>query len=183
MQPPRVGPIRAWVASDDLSALTALLHLAYAPLLDSGLQYLTGRQDDATTARRIGGGRSCWVVHGPQLLATVTLSPPHLVHGCPWYDRDDVAAVNQLAVHPEWQRLGLGRALMAHAEQAARAMGAAEVAVDTSEHAHHLVRWYEQLGYRHVGHADWSVTNYRSVVMSKTLNAPSEVAAASTRDH
>lgn len=169
MQPSGVGPIRAWTASDDVSALTALLHLAYKPLLDSGMQYLTGRQDDATTARRIGGGRLCWVIDQPQLLATVTLSPPHLVQGCPWYDRDDVASVGQLAVHPDWQGFGLGRALMSRAEEAAQDLGAAEVAIDTSEHAHHLIRWYEALGYRFVGHADWNVTNYRSVVMSKAL--------------
>ena len=183
MQRQPVGPIRAWTASDDMSALTALLHLAYKPLLDSGLQYLTGRQDDDTTARRIGGGRLCWVIDEPQLLATVTLSPPHLVQGCPWYDRGDVASVGQLAVHPDWQSAGLGRALMAHAEEAAAAVGAAELAIDTSEQAQHLIRWYGKLGYRLVGHADWDVTNYRSVVMSKTLTSASEVAAASTRDH
>jgi GNAT superfamily N-acetyltransferase len=63
----------------------------------------------------------------------------------------------------------LGRVLMAQAEEAAVALGAAEVAIDTSEHAHHLIQWYERLGYRLVGDADWDVTNYRSVVLSKTL--------------
>lgn len=179
MQRQPVGPIRAWTASDDMSALTALLHLAYKPLLDGGLQYLTGRQDDDTTARRIGGGRLCWVIDEPQLLATVTLSPPHLVQGCPWYDRDDVASVGQLAVHPDWQSAGLGRALMTHAEAAAATLGAAELAIDTSERAQHLIRWYGKLGYRLVGHADWDVTNYRSVVMSKSLTSTPEVAGAS----
>ena len=154
-----------------MAALTALLHLAYRPLLDAGMQYLAGRQDDATTLRRIGSGRSCWVVDQPRLLATVTLSPPHLVSGCEWYDRPDVASVNQLAVHPQWQGHGLGRLLVEHAEHAAAACGAREIAVDTSEHASRLISWYERLGYRHVGDADWDVTNYRSVVLSKSLVA------------
>jgi GNAT superfamily N-acetyltransferase len=170
-QPP--GPIRPLNPTDDISALTALLHLSAKPLLDRGMQYLTGRQEDSVTARRIGGGRQCWVIDQPHLLATVTLSPPDLVHGCAWYDRDDVASVGQLAVHPDWQRAGLGRALMVQAEKAAEALGAAEVAIDTSEHAHHLIRWYEKLGYRMVGDADWQVTNYRSVVMNKTLRPTS----------
>lgn len=180
MQPSTVGHLRAWTASDDVSALTSLLHLAYKPLLASGMQYLAGRQDDATTVRRTGGGRQCWVIDQPQLLATVTLSPPHLVHGCPWYDRDDVASVGQLAVHPDWQGLGLGRMFMSHAEEEARDLGAAEVAIDTSEHADHLIRWYEALGYRLVGHADWNVTNYRSVVMSKSLTTSTGSGASCT---
>jgi hypothetical protein len=31
------------------------------------------------------------------------------------------------------------------------------------------IAWYTQLGYRHIEHADWGHTNYRSVIMSKTL--------------
>ncbi|MCA1713025.1 MAG: GNAT family N-acetyltransferase [Actinobacteria bacterium] len=133
------------------------------------MQYVAAIQDDATTARRIGGGRLCWVIDQPRLLATATLSPPHLVHGCDWYERDDVASVGQLAVRRSWQGRGLGAKLMSHAEQAARTIGAAEVAVDTAEHATHLIQWYGSLGYRFVGHADWSATNYRSVVLSKRL--------------
>jgi hypothetical protein len=76
------GAIRRWTETDDVTALTALVHLAYKPLLDGGMQYDAGRQDDATTLRRVGGGRLCWVIDEPQLLATVTLSPPPLPQGC-----------------------------------------------------------------------------------------------------
>lgn len=169
-----VGPVRAWTEADDITALTALLHKAYRPLLDAGMNYHAGTQDDATTLRRISGGRHCWVIDGAVLLATVTLSPPPLPRGCEWYERDDVASIGQFAVHPDWQGRGLGQALMEHAERAAARLGAAEVAVDTSERATHLIRWYERLGYRRVGYADWDVTNYRSVVLSKTLNKATE---------
>lgn len=169
MQLPDVGPVRPWTEADDVTALTALLHLAYSPLLVAGMTYLTGRQDDATTLRRIGGGRHCWVIDEPVLLATVTLSPPPLPHGCDWYERDDVASIGQVAVHPDWQGQGLGQVLMEHAERAAARLGVMEAAVDTSEHATHLIRWYQRQGYRHVGYADWDVTNYRSVVLSKTV--------------
>ena len=171
-QPP-VGPIRAWTDGDDVTALTALLRFAYGPLLDAGMQYLAGRQDPATTLRRIGGGRQCWVIDDPVLLATVTLSPPPLPHGCEWYDRDDVASIGQVAVHPDWQGRGLGKALMEHAESVAAKIGAVEAAVDASEQATHLICWYEKQGYRHVGYADWKVTNYRSVVLSKALQESS----------
>lgn len=172
MEQATVGAIRVWTDADDVSALTTLLHVAYRPLLDAGMQYLTGRQDNATTLRRIGGGRQCWVIDEPMLLGTVTFSPAHLVQGCDWYDRPDVASIGQVAVHPDWQGRGLGRVLMEHAEQAAAAAGVTEVAVDTSEHAQHLIDWYARQGYRYVGDADWNMTNYRSVVLSKSL-APS----------
>ena len=173
MEQSQPGPVRAWSKNDDVAALTALLHIAYRPLLDAGLQYTAGRQDDATTLRRIGGGRKCWVIDEPVLLATVTLSPPPLPHGCEWYDRGDVASIGQVAVRPDWQGRGLGRVLMEHAERSAESSGVTEVAVDTSEHAHHLIDWYTGQGYRRVDWADWADTNYRSVVLSKTVGGSS----------
>ena len=56
-------------------------------------------------------------------------------------------------------------------ETEAAARGARELALGTAEGAHHLVRWYEKLGFRFVEFMDWSSTNYRSVVHSKTLVA------------
>jgi hypothetical protein len=71
----QVGPPRPWAASDDISALTGLLHSAYKPLLEMGLQYVAASQDDATTAQRIGGGRLCWVIDQPRNLPRTTTSP------------------------------------------------------------------------------------------------------------
>jgi DNA-binding protein Fis len=51
------GPIRPWTEVDDVTALTALLHVAYKPLLDADMQFLTGRQDDATTLLSIPQNR------------------------------------------------------------------------------------------------------------------------------
>lgn len=58
--------------------------------------------------------------------------------------------------------------LLAFAESRARELGAREVAVDTAEGAHHLIRYYSTRGYREVGHAQWEHTNYRSVILSKS---------------
>ena len=58
---------------------------------------------------------------------------------------------------------------MALVEQRAATSGAKEIALDTAETAHHLIDWYTRLGYRHIEHADWKHTNYRSVIMSKSL--------------
>ncbi len=60
---------------------------------------------------------------------------------------------------------------MDYVEAYAAEEGACEIALDTSEHAHHLISMYQNRGYRFVEYAQWDVTNYRSVVLSKTLKA------------
>jgi hypothetical protein len=58
-------------------------------------------------------------------------------------------------------------------EREARRLGTTDLALDTAEGATHLIRWYEQLGYRTVDYTRWDVTNYRSVIMNKRLVAES----------
>ena len=43
-------------ASDDLVALTDLLHEAYAPLAAAGMRFVASHQDVATTQRRVAEG-------------------------------------------------------------------------------------------------------------------------------
>jgi DNA-binding winged helix-turn-helix (wHTH) protein len=43
------------------------------------------------------------------------------------------------------------------------------MALDTSEHADHLISIYKNRGYRFVEHVRWESVNYRSVVLSKVL--------------
>ena len=74
-----------------------------------------------------------------------------------------------LPVEPELQRTGLGAALLEFVERKARADGFAELALDTAEGATHLIAYYSGRGYRFIDYTNWDVTNYRSVIMSKTL--------------
>ncbi|KXK57320.1 MAG: hypothetical protein UZ07_CHB004000728 [Chlorobi bacterium OLB7] len=55
------------------------------------------------------------------------------------------------------------------AEAEARALGATELALDTAQPAEHLCQWYQRLGFRFIEYAQWDVTNYRSVILSKRL--------------
>ena len=90
-------------------------------------------------------------------------------HGSPHYERPGVAAFGQYAVDPAFKGRGIGAQLLELVEQRARAAGAAELALDTSEHAADLIALYERKGFRFVEHAQWRDVNYRSVVMSKEL--------------
>jgi ribosomal protein S18 acetylase RimI-like enzyme len=83
--------------------------------------------------------------------------------------RPDVALIGQLAVEPVYQGRGIATRLIRRAETRAEDDGAAELALDTAEPAQHLIDWYARLGFRFIEYAQWDVTNYRSVVMSKPL--------------
>lgn len=52
--------LRLITAGDDLSALTALLHRAYAPLAAAGMRFVASHQSPDRTRRRIALGE-CWV--------------------------------------------------------------------------------------------------------------------------
>jgi GNAT superfamily N-acetyltransferase len=161
--------LRLFSPSDDVSALTALLHRAYAPLAARGMRYLASHQDDATTLRRLSKGE-CWVAQtAGQLVGTITLRDAAHTKGCPWYDRPDVASFGQFAVDPARQRRGVGTLLVDHVERRAREKGVTELAIDTAETADDLIAFYTRRGYRFIEYVRWDVVNYRSVVMSKTL--------------
>ena len=161
--------IRLLQPADSMTDLTDLLHRAYASLAQSGLRFLASWQDEGVTRRRIASCE-CWVAEREgRIIATATLRPPGHSKGTPWYERADVAVVGQFAVEPAVQGSGLGTAMLKHLEARARAMGATHLAMDTAEGATRLIRYYECLGYGFVEHAQWDVTNYRSVVLSKSL--------------
>ena len=103
------------------------------------------------------------------MVATVTFREASVTAGCEWYDRTDVASFGQLAVAPEYQQRGIGNALLDSVEERARATGAAEISLDTSERAKVLIDWYIRRGYRVVQTADWEATNYVSVILSKPV--------------
>jgi GNAT superfamily N-acetyltransferase len=103
-------------------------------------------------------------------VGTITFKSAEQTRGGPWLDRPEVASFGQLAVDPSVQGLGIGAALMDRVEAEARAQGAGELALDTSEHAAALIATYERRGYRFVGHIDFRPdVNYRSVVLSLAL--------------
>jgi GNAT superfamily N-acetyltransferase len=153
--------------------ITTLIHAAYAPLAARGLRYLATHQDDATTLERLNEGVGLVALEDDGIVATITYYPRSSTHGCAWYDRADVAKFGQLAVHPACQGRGITRVLLGEVERLALEDGAMELACDTSEHASELRVMYGRRGYREVGFVRWDVTNYRSVILSKTLSRES----------
>ena len=167
----RACSIRELTAADDLVVLTALLHRAYRPLAERGLRYLATHQDVEMTRRRCAAGDCFLAEQSGRLVGTITLAyfNPAKPKGTAWYDRAGVAHFMQFAVEPELQRQGIGSLLIEAVEQRAAARGMAEIALDTAEPAGDLIAFYTRRGYRFIDHVQWSVTNYRSVIMSKRI--------------
>lgn len=161
--------IRLLRPDDSITELTELLHRAYRPLADRGMNYVAATQDDATTRRRISGGECYLALLGTRTVGTITLHPPrHDVH-TPWYCRPDVATFQQFAVEPSLQNRGVGSALLTEVERRAGEAGHAELAFNTAENASELIEFYARRGYRFIEHVRWPHAKYRSVVMSKAL--------------
>lgn len=161
--------IRPLRETDSLAALTELLHRAYAPLAARGLRYLASHQDEATTRRRCGEGTCLVAELDGRIVGTVTLKSAQNTHGTPWYDRPDVVCFGQFAVDPQHQGSGIARRFLDAVERLAAEQGAAEIALDTAEGAADLIETYQRRGYRFIEYAAWEVTNYRSVIMSKSV--------------
>jgi GNAT superfamily N-acetyltransferase len=167
--------------TDSVSELTAPLHEAYRALADRGMRFVASHQDEATTARRIAKGECYLAFHEGRLIGTVTLDHAALSHGCPWYERPEVASFHQFAVHPQLQRHGIGSTLLTHIERRATEQGVQELALDTAEPAEDLIRFYTSRGYRFIDYVKWNAVNYRSVILSKTLEPLAELPTAPFR--
>lgn len=161
--------IRPLSTIDSLEELTHLIHAAYRQLADMGFKYWATYQSVDDTRQRIAKGMCYVATEDGALAGTIVLNPPGTTIEHPWYDKPGVAVFHQFAVHPEAQGQGLGSRLMDHIEQQARTLGATELACDTAEGAVHLIAMYEKRGFRIVAKADWDITNYESVILSKAL--------------
>jgi GNAT superfamily N-acetyltransferase len=153
-----------------IEPLTALLHEAYAPLAARGMKYLATHQAPSKTFERLQRGESTLGFLDGSLVSTVTLYREDPVSACRYYRTAGVFSFGQFAVKQSHQGRGIGSAIMDMVESRAKELGARELALDTSEHASELIRMYTKRGYTLVGHTQWELVNYRSVIMSKSLS-------------
>jgi ribosomal protein S18 acetylase RimI-like enzyme len=101
---------------------------------------------------------------------------------------DDRAHVGMVCVHPDLQGRGLGRALLAAAEdRAAREWGASVVSMQVFSIRTELIAWYGRLGYRPTGktvafepppEAGALVDGLRFSVLAKDLRRPATARAS-----
>jgi predicted N-acetyltransferase YhbS len=156
-------------ASTDLEELTILLNRSYKKLADKGFRFLASHQDVDMTRKRLEKNMGFVVKKEGKIIATICYHPPGTTKGHHYYERPGVASFGQFAVAPELQNSGIGSCLMDFVERKAIEDGAEEMVLDTAEGASDLFNFYSKRGYRIVEYAQWDVTNYRSVILSKKL--------------
>lgn len=161
--------IRPLAETDSLEELTELLHRAYKKQADKGFIMLASHQDVAMTKRRLKGAECYVAIHNKKMVATVCYHRHNNSTDGQWYDRDDIATYGQFGVDPGYQNIGLGIKLMELMETRARKDKVVELTIDTAEANYELIAYYKKRGYREVGHVQWTLVNYRSVILSKKL--------------
>lgn len=175
--------VRLLSPSDSISELTRLLHRAYAKQMAMGLRPLAGRQDDATTKKRVFSGECFVAVRHERgesgkvrqrLVGAILFHEVEEAQGPPYFTKPNIASFSQFAVDPEMQGLGIGLRLLDLCERRAAETGSTELACTMAEPDTDLINFYYRRGYRLIGHWQWPYTNYRSAILSKTLIAPNE---------
>lgn len=162
---------RRFGGEDSVETLLALLHRAYADHAAAGRIFFASYQTPEDTLIRMSKGE-CWLaLSGAEIVGTVTASGPASPPvGYP--GPAEAGTFSQLAVDPSWRGTGLGNHLLELAERRIKELGATEIVIDTSSLATELIDWYERRGYRRIGTWNWDVTNYQSVVLSKSVDGP-----------
>jgi GNAT superfamily N-acetyltransferase len=169
--------VRRLRPGDSINELTGLLHRAYAKQVRMGLHALASHQSPEVTRKRVSKGE-CFVAvqsdgEREQIVGTIMFQEPSW-GGAPesgprWFRRPDVANFSQFAVDPALQGRGIGMMLLETVERRARELNMAELALSTAEPDQELVAFYRHRGFREIDRFDWGVTNYTSLIMSKSL--------------
>lgn len=167
---------RIFSPTDNIVEVNSLLLSAYKPLAAAGMKYAASHEDVEATRRHIENGECHIAILEGKIIACAILKIPNQgdkegwkAHAPKWYGTKGVATFGRFAVPPELQGHGIGSKMMDIIENRARALGFTQLALDTSEHATHLIKMYEKRGYKFIEFHQWNITNYRSVVMSKSL--------------
>lgn len=161
--------IRKLNENDSVEDLTDLLHRAYKPLADMGLKYVATYQSVENTRKHLKNGDCFIALADDKMIGTIFYYHKVSKAAPPYYKKETVAVFGKFAVEPELQKTGIGKKMMGFIEDYARTAGKKEIALDTSEDAQHLLDYYKKNGYKFAQYWQWDITNYRSVVMAKTL--------------
>lgn len=164
--------VRAFAASDDLEALTALIRAAYAKRAAVNLKYWATYQTSADTAKRLKSGHGLIAEIDSEVVGTLLVRPPQPDSEVPQFRDPFTWTLAQFAVSPVFQGRGVGRKLHQAALAHVKSNGGRTLALDTAAPAADLIEMYLRWGYSVVGECDWRPqTNYLSVVMSRPIDA------------
>ncbi|HLO99324.1 MAG TPA: GNAT family N-acetyltransferase [Fimbriimonas sp.] len=161
--------IRPLSPSDDIDAITELLHRAYRRNAEQNLHFVATHQDSTVTKERLARGATFVAESEGQIVGTITVSWVTEPMG-EFQPTIPTMSFNQFAVDPSRQGEKIGDRLLNQAEEQARTMGVQQICCDTAQPASGLIRYYQSHGYEVVGEVDWRPhVNYLSYVLVKAL--------------
>ena len=144
----------------DAKAITALIHITfdhyipkigrvpsallanYREVIERDRVWVVETRSPVSSAKSSAGNASA-IAHQPDSLIAVLVLTLETNHHAPNHHYH----INTLAVHPQHQRQGIGKALLRHAEQEAIAAGHPEIWLHTNETMTHNIRLYTSIGY------------------------------------
>jgi putative acetyltransferase len=97
------------------------------------------------------GGHIYFAMRENQIVGCCAL----IVHGPRSYE------LGKMAVGEEFRNQGIGKALLARVVEAARAMGARKLTLETNSHLSNAIHVYESLGFQHVDAAKVEPSPYK----------------------
>ena len=154
----------------DLTALTHLIHAAYAPHTASGLRFWGTHQTVEDTAKRLSLGDGLVAEVDGVVVGTITVRASQPNSPVPLYRAPEVRSFSQFAVDPRHKGTGIGLALHEAALALAASKGASTMALDTAAPARNLIEMYKRWGYDVCGECDWRPrTNFVSVLMRRAI--------------
>lgn len=138
---------------------TAMDATPLADLLNAAYRGAGGRHGWTNEAELIAGDRAgakdiaALLGDGSATILIRRSDKPPALFGCVAIERKsaDHCTISMLAVAPEIQAAGLGRALLAEAEELAANKGATIAKITVVQQRQSLIAWYERRGYRGTG--------------------------------
>jgi GNAT superfamily N-acetyltransferase len=161
--------VRLLESKDSVQELTDLLHRAFKQDGQNPYAYSFATQSEETTHMQVKSG-DCWVAELDGHLIGIGLVLPSRPDGRRrWYRPRLIAYLRLLAVHPDFQGIGIGTMLFDNCEQSARKMGAWELAGSSPVGSRQL-SFYKRRGYNVFKYVKFSDTSYHSVAFSKWIS-------------
>jgi|GEM_PF-262551 GNAT superfamily N-acetyltransferase/predicted nucleotidyltransferase len=147
----------------DVSNLRKLLNSAYKRLAGMGLNFNATFQDDELTADGILEGRTFVLDLNGKLAGTMKLRNRNVIDDRP------CLYVGRFAVEPELQGQGLGLYLLKLVEKLAKREGCSCLQLDTAQPAEHLLKFYQDYGFKVVKPTYYEGKTYCSWILEKPL--------------
>jgi GNAT superfamily N-acetyltransferase len=168
--------IRRLESKDSVQELTDLLNSAFKSVGQRSYTYGMAEQSEETTRMQIKSG-DCWVAElDGRLIGVVILYPPRLDVRRRWY-RPRLSRLSAylrlVAVHPDFQGVGIGTMLLGHCERIAMRMGAWEL-VGSCPVGSRQLSLFKRRGYRVFRYVSFSGTDHHSVFFAKWMREAQE---------